>query len=189
MSFEITAHPAMKSHFVLGGTTMSKISTAYNKLEENLLYFSLVCNVALIFAQVVMRYVFSNSLSWSEELARYIFIWQTWLGASYATRMHRHLRIEVLSEHLHGKAKQALELLILALWIFFGVSLVYKGCQVVYMIGRRHQVSAAMGIPMAIPYLAVPCGALAMTVRLVFQFIGVIKGSKDTESSIEQETA
>ncbi|MCI6259704.1 TRAP transporter small permease [Pyramidobacter sp. SM-530-WT-4B] len=155
---------------------MSKLAAVYNKIEENLLYLSLICTVTVIFIQVVMRYVFSNSLSWSEELARYVFIWQTWLGASYATRMHRHLRIEVLSEHFHGNAKKTLELIVLGLWIFFGAFLFFKGSQLVGMIWHRRQVSAAMGIPIAIPYAAIPCGALAMTVRLVFQARGVLKG-------------
>lgn len=134
---------------------MSKLAAIYNKIEENLLYLSLICTVTVIFIQVVMRYVFSNSLSWSEELARYVFIWQTWLGASYATRMHRHLRIEVLSEHFHGTAKKTLELIVLGLWIFFGAFLFFKGSQLVGMIWHRRQVSAAMGIPIAIPYAAI----------------------------------
>ncbi len=157
---------------------MQKLAAAYNKLEENLLYLSLICTVTVIFIQVVMRYVFSNSLSWSEELARYVFIWQTWIGASYAVRRGRHLRIEVLSELLRGRAKVVLELVVLALWIFFGAVLFTKGYQMVSMIGRRHQISAAMGIPMAIPYAAIPAGALAMTVRLIFQFFDTIKGLK-----------
>jgi len=36
----------------------------------------------LVFIQVVMRYVFSNSLSWSEEMARFIFLWLSWIGAA-----------------------------------------------------------------------------------------------------------
>lgn len=90
--------------------------------------------------------------------------------------MHRHLRIEVLSEHFHGNAKKTLELIVLGLWIFFGAFLFFKGSQLVGMIWHRRQVSAAMGIPIAIPYAAIPCGALAMTVRLVFQARGVLKG-------------
>ena len=56
----------------------------FDNAEEYLLVGSLAFNVVLVFFQVVMRYVFQNSLSWSEELARYIFLWQTWVGASYA---------------------------------------------------------------------------------------------------------
>ena len=63
---------------------LSRIGNIYNNLEEYLLVVSLVINVLLVFLQVIMRTVFKNSLTWSEELSRYIFIWQIWLGASIA---------------------------------------------------------------------------------------------------------
>ena len=62
---------------------LSQFTNIYNNLEEYLLIISLVCNVLLVFLQVIMRTVFKNSLTWSEELSRYIFIWQIWLGRFY----------------------------------------------------------------------------------------------------------
>ena len=58
---------------------MKKIAQCYNKLEEWLLVGSLAFSVILLFIQVIMRSVFNSSLSWSEELARYIFIWQIYI--------------------------------------------------------------------------------------------------------------
>ena len=54
-------------------------------LEEYLLVFLMVVEVVVVFAQVVTRYVFHSPLAWSEELARYMFIWLVWIGAAYAT--------------------------------------------------------------------------------------------------------
>ena len=51
---------------------LSRIGNIYNNLEEYLLVVSLVINVLLVFLQVIMRTVFKNSLTWSEELSRYI---------------------------------------------------------------------------------------------------------------------
>ena len=82
----------------------------FDNAEEYLLVGSLAFNVVLVFFQVVMRYVFQNSLSWSEELARYIFLWQTWLGASYAVKEHRHLRVEMLADRFKGRARLVFEL-------------------------------------------------------------------------------
>ena len=47
---------------------LSRIGNIYNNLEEYLLVVSLVINVLLVFLQVIMRTVFKNSLTWSEEL-------------------------------------------------------------------------------------------------------------------------
>lgn len=63
-----------------------KVIRAYDHLEEALLFVILTAMVAIIFIQVVMRYVFNNALSWSEELARYLYVWSTWVGVSYSAR-------------------------------------------------------------------------------------------------------
>ncbi|HRV99007.1 MAG TPA: TRAP transporter small permease, partial [Aminobacteriaceae bacterium] len=86
---------------------------AFDRVEEVFLVGSLAFNVVLIFIQVVMRYVFQNSLSWSEELARYIFLWQTWVGASYAVRMRRHFRVEMLVDLMKGRLRKWYELVVL----------------------------------------------------------------------------
>ena len=69
-------------------------------LEEYLLIGSFFITVTVIFIQVVARYVFNNSLTWSEEFARYIFVWQIWLGASYAAKINKHINITVAREKM-----------------------------------------------------------------------------------------
>lgn len=54
---------------------LKKLIYGYDKLEEYLLCGSLVFTTLVVFLQVIMRKVFNNSLTWSEELTRYIFIW------------------------------------------------------------------------------------------------------------------
>ncbi|KUK56767.1 MAG: Tripartite ATP-independent periplasmic transporter DctQ component [Synergistales bacterium 53_16] len=154
---------------------MFQLGEIYNKIEENLLFASLIFTVTVIFIQVVMRYVFSNSLSWSEEAARYVFIWQTWIGASYAVRKKRHLRVEVIVDRFQGVARKFIELVVLALWIVFGCFLIYKGYQLTKLIYMRGQISAALGISMAIPYAAIPVGSFFMTSRLVLEAFRVFK--------------
>ena len=70
------------------------LSRIADKLEEYFLVFCLGFMVLLVFVQVVMRYIFQNSLSWSEELARYLFLWLSWIGASYAVRDAKRAQIE-----------------------------------------------------------------------------------------------
>ena len=44
--------------------------------------------------QVFMRYVMQASLSWSEELARYMFVWLVYIGISYGAKVMRHIKID-----------------------------------------------------------------------------------------------
>lgn len=148
---------------------MRKILKKYNSLEENILFFAMVFSVGLIFLQIVMRYIFSSSLSWSEELARYIFVWYTWVGTSYAVSQHKHIRIEILSDMLKGKSKILLDTAALLLWAIFSFFLSVKGIQVVSMLATRGQNSAALEIPMAIPYAAIPVGCFLMGIKLLIE--------------------
>jgi TRAP-type C4-dicarboxylate transport system permease small subunit len=141
----------------------------YDRIEENILFISLVFSVFLIFLQVVMRYVFGNSLSWSEELARYLFIWYTWIGTSLAIRERRHIRIEILTDFLGEKAKLRLEVLVLLLWAGFAAFLAFKGIEVGKLLLRSRQSSPALEIPMVFAYAAVPVGCTLMVVRLLGQ--------------------
>ena len=76
------------------------LKKCWDHFEETILVYSYLLVVPLLFVQVVSRYVFNHSLSWSEELARYIFIWQVWLGSSYCVKENRHIRIDIFTEHL-----------------------------------------------------------------------------------------
>ena len=146
--------------------TLKKI---WDHLEEYVLVWSLMFSVFLIFLQVVMRYVFRNSLSWSEELARYVFLWQIWLGASFAVKEHRHLRIEMIVEKLHGRNRQFFELFVLLVWFGFSVFLALKGSVLSMLLFKRGQVSPAMRIPMGFAYASVPVGCTLMSIRLALE--------------------
>ncbi len=138
-----------------------------NDAEEYLLVGSMAFNVLLVFFQVVMRYVFHNSLSWSEELARYIFLWQTWLGASYAVRQRRHLRVEMVADRFRGRNRIRFELFVLVVWFAFSLFLAYQGSRMTLFLVRTGQLSAAMRIPISWAYASVPVGCAMMALRLV----------------------
>ena len=54
-----------------------------------------------------MRTVFKNSLTWSEELSRYIFIWQIWLGASTALKYNEHIRVTLIYSFMKSEKLKA----------------------------------------------------------------------------------
>ena len=109
---------------------MKKIFNLYNKIEEYLLVYSLVFNVILVFSQVIMRSVFNLSLSWSEELSRYIFIWQIWLGTSIALKEDKHIKVELVYQIVKSKKVQKIITMIgMLIWLGFSVFLVQNGTQ------------------------------------------------------------
>lgn len=147
-------------------------------LDEYVLMTMLSASTLLIFFQVIMRYIFMDSLSWSEELARYMYVWQTWIASSYAVKMGRHLRITSVVDMAKGKTRVLLELLVIVLWLGFSVFLCFKAAELCGLIFDQEQTSPAMNVPMWLAYMAVPVGTALMAVRLVQQFAANVASLK-----------
>lgn len=154
---------------------MTFLKALDEKFEEYFLVGSLIFNLVLIFIQVIMRYIFKSSLSWSEELGRYIFLWQIWIGASYAVKKSKHLRIEVLKKHLSPKGQVKLDLVAIIIWAAFSLFLTTKSAELTSILISRGQLSPAMRLPMGYAYASVPVGCGLMTIRLVQEIYEKIK--------------
>lgn len=154
-------------HKINSRNVYNKIGNIYNKLEEYLLISSLVFTVCLIFYQVVMRYVFKNSSFWSEEMARYIFIWQIWLGASIGFKDDKHIKIEMLTGRLSGKPKAFFSLLSDLCMLAFCAFVVVKGWEFLRLTAKMRMVTPALRISYVYVYAALPVSALAVIGRML----------------------
>ena len=65
-----------------------------DSLEEFLMIASLILMTMIMGIQVFSRYVLGASLSWSEALTRYIFVWAGFLSVSYCTKKCVSIKIE-----------------------------------------------------------------------------------------------
>lgn len=86
---------------------MGSILFHYSRVLKVLTVALLVVLVALVFANVVLRYAFNTGITVSEELSRWLFLWLTFLGSIYALRENRHLGTDVLLSRLGPKARLA----------------------------------------------------------------------------------
>jgi C4-dicarboxylate transporter, DctQ subunit len=138
-------------------------------IEEFFLVASLVAMVVLIFGQVVGRYVFQSAPSWTEEMARYIHIWQVWIGASYAIRQQKHIRVEAFRSLFSHRNQQILDTISIIIWFVLALFLAVLGTQLVVSSFHNGQLTPAMQLPMWIPFIAIPLGGTGMCVRLIQQ--------------------
>lgn len=147
---------------------LSRIGNIYNNLEEYLLVVSLVINVLLVFLQVIMRTVFKNSLTWSEELSRYIFIWQIWLGASIALKYNEHIRATLIYSFLKNKKVQAaIGLLADLIWFLFCAYMVVNGKDLLVSMAARRAVSSGLRLPLVYVYSVFPLASFLVCVRML----------------------
>jgi TRAP-type C4-dicarboxylate transport system permease small subunit len=63
------------------------------RFEEVIAGFGVVLMALMVFFQVVMRYVFSTPVSWSDEIAQYCMLWSVYLSVSWAVRERAHIRV------------------------------------------------------------------------------------------------
>lgn len=130
------------------------------------LMFFVMFGVSLL--QVFFRYVLNDSLIWSEELARYLFVWISFLGGTLVMDRGTHIKIDILENLLRGGARKAVVRAAKALVLVFLVLLTVSGVMIVGL--TMDQPSAVMQIPMGLVYLAIPVGSIAMIVSLVMNF-------------------
>ena len=79
---------------------MKTLVDGYFKVLKLLMFLCMIGMVAMVFGNVVMRYAFNSGLTMSEELARFLFVWMTFLGATVALREHAHLGVDTVIRRL-----------------------------------------------------------------------------------------
>lgn len=167
---------------------MKKILKTYDNLEEKLLIFSLALNVLIVFFQVIMRSLFNTSLSWSEEITRYIFIWQIWMGASIAYRENEHIRVNLIFSVAKSKtAKKFINILVDIIWLAFNLALVYIGFKLLASIHSRNAVSSGLRLPLIYVYAALPISSIIISIRQIIDIISISTGKTEV-NDMEMES-
>jgi TRAP-type C4-dicarboxylate transport system permease small subunit len=118
----------------------------------------------LVFLTIIYRYFLLAPISWGEEMSRFLFIAVSMLGAALAMKDRSHFAITVLSARFPAPVQAWLEVLIaLGTTALLGI-VIDKGWGLTLL--NRNQESPALGVPMSVPYSAVPLGASLMLVFL-----------------------
>lgn len=157
---------------------MKKIFKVLDKTEEVILSILMLIMTIAIVTQVFSRTVFNNSLSWTEEISRFILVWITFIGASLGIKRGAHIGVEAFTRMLPKKAKEIVQYLVLIICMFFTFVVFKDSISILQKQISMGQVSSAVQIPMWIPYLGVTVGTFLMTVRFIESFYILLKSKK-----------
>lgn len=153
---------------------MTAIERGFVRFNRWLLIALLTAMVAVVFANVCMRYLLGTSVIWSEEVARHLMIWLTFVGSGLALRTGAQIGIDTLQDALPPRAARALRwVLAIAMLVLF-VALAWYGVD--YAIRTRFQTSAALGISMMYVYLGMPVGCALLAVHLLLILRPYVRG-------------
>ena len=122
----------------------------------------LLVMTTVIVALVVSRYLFLHSFPWAEELTNFLQTWMVMLAAAVLQLRRDHIKLDFISAHLPPRARIVLGMAIdlaIALFLLALVRYGWTAAMSMWMVQ-----APALRIPMAVPYLAIPAGALLMLV-------------------------
>lgn len=138
-----------------------------------------VVMISVTLAQVVFRYVVAAPLPWSEELARYCFVWIVFLGGAIGLSRGIHLGVDLIVNMLPEPMRRGLDIVTNALIAGFAATLIYASYPVLNM--NMFQRSPALGVQMTYIYAAIP-----ISMALIF-LIGVERIVRDIVSRPRRE--
>lgn len=133
--------------------------------EETFMTIFIMIFTAASVLQVITRLIPIFGGSWTEEVARYSFIWMTFIGIAVASKKNLHVKIDILENFLKGKSKGILALLSKFVFFVFVVTCTLIGLKVCSNLIERPQYSPVLEINMVMIYAALPVGMALASVR------------------------
>jgi len=139
---------------------LARLATALDRAVAALLALLLVTMVLAVTWQVITRDVLGDPSGWTEELARFLLIWIGLFGGALAYHRGLHLGLDLATgrEDVQRIVRHACVLL------FAVTVLIGGGASLVALTAELDQFSPALGLPMAVVYLALPASGLFMAV-------------------------
>ena len=145
-------------------------------LEETILLILLVLMTAIMGVQIVSRYVFQNSLTWSEELVRYMFVWSAFLGVPFCIKHGLSIKVDQF-RNLFPVPLQRILMYIdkIIIFLLFLVLFIYsfKVVRATYLSG---QTSPAMQLPMWTVQISVTVSSLLSMIRSIQNLLNLVRG-------------
>lgn len=137
---------------------LGTIDTLIARIEAVMLAVGVLLMAANTVANVVGRFIFQNSLFFSEELNRILIILITFAGISYAARQGRHIRMSAIYDALPPKPRKGLMIIIALVTAVFMLALCYYSFNFIVTQAGRGRVLPSLQIPIWVTLVWVPFG-------------------------------
>lgn len=118
------------------------------------------------FLQVLARNLALFSISWSDELCRFLIVYIVYLGSGLAARKGRLIRMEVLPMLVKASKRGVRRFYWAAAFISLSFCVMASYCTTMVMKINYKAFSAALKIPMAVPYMAIPLGCAVIALNM-----------------------
>ncbi len=133
-----------------------------------------------VFWGVITRYILDSQSSWTDELARYLLIWLSILGAAYASGKKLHIAIDLLPQYLNERNQKILDIVITSVVLLFAITVfLIGGLRYVYISFELGQTSPALKLPIGFVYIVMPISGLFICYYKLLDLVVIIKNLKN----------
>lgn len=150
-------------------TALRRLAAVLNRAIDATLAIGMLLIAAILFLQVIQRYGFRAALPWPEELAGFLLVYVSLLGAYRALASDGHMAFEVIPRDTTRPVLVLLRILGQLLVVIFLLVLVYGGVELAALAGA--QPSTALRLPMSVPYMITPVAAALMAAASVLRLV------------------
>ena len=151
---------------------MKKLCEVLDRVLKSLLVFIFGLLLVVTVWQIVSRYVLASPSAFTEEVARYLLIWVSMLGAAYVFRLRMNIGLDLVTRKLSGTIKRLTErAALIAAALFAVLILIVGGARLVELTASMNQVSAVLGIEISLVYLVIPVSGVFILIYTLEQII------------------
>lgn len=162
---------------------MKEFFKRLQKIENGILIVTFLIMVFASFCQVVNRNLVHAGISWFEELARYSMIYMTLLATELGLRDNTQIAITAVTDMLRGGVRYAVGIVARIVVIAFAAVLFVNSFALLKAQITYGQLSPGLGLPMYIPYFALPFSFGIITVKQAQMLIDDIRGPHAEDSA------
>lgn len=148
---------------------LAVINEGLFKVEKAVLTVTLLSMIILGLMQVFSRYVTHKPIPWSESLLTYMFIWSSFMGASYALGKNGHFQVDIVVKKLPGRLQTVINIIVQLILLIFCLYVLVIGTEMALM--NRSQDMPVLPFSMMWPALALPVSAATMIIHILANLV------------------
>lgn len=132
----------------------------------------------ILFYEVIARYCFDSPTIWVQEVSIYLFMWSMLAGASYTLMLGKHVRIDLVFDHLPERVQNLLDIVTSFVGMVFCAIVTHQAYLMIAGSIRYNKLSATiLRVPMWLVQLPLFLGFLLLTLQFLLIAIDRIGGA------------
>lgn len=136
--------------------------------EKSVIVVAYAVMTAIIFVEVIRRYVFKEQAAWSTTIPVYLFLWIAWIGCAYNVRRRAHLRFEEFRSNMGRGMQFSMLMLDAVLWLVMASIVLYYSIEYVQLLEMNWAIVPGTDSVMQWWfYMATPIGWSILILRVI----------------------